>query len=468
MRKAPPLTTHLPPAERIDPARRSLCAALVALPALTLGCGGSGGAAAPEATALALAATHTLANAWASSSINVSVFREQSVLAIGAGGYLVAYVDEAGHVCLQQLSTAGQSLRRIKVEPRLSDALLADGHCSASLGLSADQRLHLMYGAHDTLPFYASLPISTLIGLPNGATLQATAWPQRISYPQFYNIGDSLQLWFRADPANEIHRQIYDPGQPGWPASSEQLLTPGQAERVYMNQLAVQGNRVALPWLYRLVSTDDHVRNQGLWLAWSEDGGRQWLDSHGAPLQWPLTYGDKAALMAVPSSQQLLNQTSSRFGPDGRLYLTWYAKDSNNRHQLTVTTVAGNGQVLRTEAASDSLNTFDLLGRGTLVLPLSRPQIVVSARFIHLVYRQDDRLVLASRPTGDGNEPWRYLRLDVGGLEAWEPSISAMHWENWQKLVVYVQAARQGQLDTSAPWPAQPARLYVFTETAMN
>ena len=32
----------------------------------------------------------------------------------------------------------------------------------------------------------------------------------------------------------------------------------------------------------------------------------------------------------------------------------------------------------------------------------------------------------------------------------------------------HAQAAGQGQLDTSAPWPAQPARLYVFTETAMN
>lgn len=407
-----------------------------------------------------------MGDAWASSSINVSVFREQSVLAVGSGDYLVAYFDHSGDLCLHQLATNGRTVRRIRVLPRLSDALLGDGHCSASLGLSPDGYLHVMYGAHDTFPYYASLSIDDFLLLPDAGSISAVTWPTRMSYPQYYVLGGSLQMWFRADPATEVHRVIYDAATRRWPDGSETLLTPGSVERVYMNQLAVYGKRVALPWIYRHASDDDLVRNEGLWLAWSEDAGKAWSTASGKPLIWPVAWGEQSPLVSFPTDRQPLNQTSSRFGPDGRLYLTCYAKDSAGRHQVMLTIVAPDGQVLGNEAVSDSLATFDLLGRGTLVLPLSRPQIVVSDRFVHVVYRQDKRLVVASRPSaiGPGKGGWRYLRPEMGDLVAWEPSISAMHWEAYGQLVVFVQPAYQGLLDTGLPSPAQRASLYVFSE----
>ena len=100
--------------------------------------------------------------------------------------------------------------------------------------------------------------------------------------------------------------------------------------------------------------------------------------SDGAAITWPLARGDRSAVVDLPDSTQLLNQTSSRFGPDGRLYLTWYACDSQGRHQVMLGTVAADGRLLSREAVSDNSVSFDLLGRGTLTLPLSRPQLVVS------------------------------------------------------------------------------------------
>ena len=49
---------------------------------------------------------------------------------------------------------------------------------------------------------------------------------------------------------------------------------------------------------------------------------------------------------------------------------------------------------------------------------------------------------------------------------AWEPSISADHWLAHGLLVVYVQTAWQGLLDTATSGPPQTAMLYVLAEPA--
>lgn len=459
-----------------SPRRRRLSAALglltgvAAVPAWLAGCqGGDGGTTGDTAPLLSLQARHALGTAWAASSINVSVFREQSVIDPGDGSFLTAYFDADGELCLHWLEADGRTRKRLWVQPRLPDALLGDGHCSASLGLEPGGGLQLMYGAHDTLPWHLRADSAVWRDAPDGTRLTAVAWHRRISYPQFYRVADGFELWFRADPANEVHRQRWDATGLNWPEPSEQLLVPGTAERVYMNQLAVSGRRVALPWLYRLVATDEMVHNEGLWLALSEDGGQQWHTLEGA-VHWPLSRGDRAPLVDLPDTTQLLNQTSSRFGPDGRLYLTWYARDQMGRHQVMLATVDAEGRLITRESVSSSEAEFDLLGRGTLTLPLSRPQLVVSARAVHVIYRQGDALVVSSRPVQTGSAapgPWQHLRPTAPALAAWEPSISAGHWQARGQLAVYVQTAWQGLLDTATSAPAQPAWLYVFAEPSV-
>lgn len=172
--------------EASDGCRRKFCQAMAVAPLLTIaGCGGGDSSAAGAVTPIGVRQIIPLGEAWASSSINVSVFREQSVLRIGSGDYLAAYIDPVGDLCLHQVTVGGMTVRRVTVVPRLSDALLADGHCSANLGLSSDLQLHVMYGAHDTLPYYASIPLDDFLALPNGRSITSLRWPTTISYPQF-------------------------------------------------------------------------------------------------------------------------------------------------------------------------------------------------------------------------------------------------------------------------------------------
>lgn len=445
--------------------RRRFLRRLAAGPWLgALGACGGGGDADPAAP-LALVAVHALGLAWAASSINVSPFREQALLRSADGGFIVGGFDAAGDACLHRLGPAGEDRGSVQLLPRLPDALLADGHCSINLGRDAEDRLHAVFGAHDTEPLALALPMADVMALPAGAALQARTWARHLSYPQFYRVAGRMQLWFRADPASEVHRWTDVPADGSLPAASEPLLLPGSAERAYMNQLATQGEQVALSWMYRLVSDDDLVRNEGLGVAWSRDGGQTWLGPNGRPLTWPQRRGSHPYAVELPASRQPLNQCASRFGADGRLYLTWYARDAQGRHQITLGVFRHPGVLEEASVVSDNTVAFDLLGRGTLVLPLSRPQLVASARYVHVVYRQGAAMVVASRALAGG--AWHRLRVPTEDLGAWEPALSVEHWERSAALVVHVQSVSQGERDTSSGAAPRPARLFVFRESVV-
>jgi hypothetical protein len=414
---------------------------------------------------IVLEATYPLGMAYANSSVNVSIFREQSVLRLSNGIHAVAYYDEAGDVRIDTVDGGGRVAHSLWIEPRLERRLLADGHCAINMGRSSDGKIHVIYGAHVTMPFYAMFDESALQeGAPEH--LQASLWARSITYPQFYNVGGTLQMWFRLEPDTDIHRATYVPGSGGMPLTSQPMLLQDDASLTYpyMNRLAVQGQNVALSWVYRLFSSDDLVRNEGIFLARSSDGGRTFV-SKGVPLTLPAELGAVTPTLPVPDTQQPLNQTDSTYGPDGRLYLTYYAKDTQGIHQIHLAEFDPGGNLLQAGPVSDSTARFDLTGRGTLVLPLSRPQIVVSDRYIHIVYRQGETLVIASRVTQDPRAPWTYLRLNEGELGAWEPTFSRDTWAIERRLLLYVQYARQGTADTEAVGPPAQAKLYVFRES---
>jgi len=434
---------------------------------LLAGCNGGDWAAPPAQPAvspMAFDGIWSLGLAYANSSVNVATFREQSILRLPDSSNLVSYYDENGDVRLDVVDTFGQIRRSLWIEPRLDSQLIGDGHCVISLGRSRDGRIHVMYGAHATMPFFVSFDESVLQSI-SPERVQAMVWPRTVSYPQFYNVRDSLQLWFRADPESAVHRTTYDESARGFPLASDALLVPGDADRVYMNQLAVADGEVALSWVYRLFSSDDLVRNEGLFLARSEDAGVTWKGWNGASIRFPVAHGALPPVVPVPDSRQPLNQTASTFGSDGRLYVTYYAQDAQGIHQIQLVIFDAFGNLQQNAVVSDNTVPFDLSGRGTLVLPLSRPQIAVSERYVHILYRQNEELVIASRATDRLVDAWSYLRLDLGTLGVMEPTFARDTWAVERRLMIFVQEARQGALDTQAQGPPTPATVYVLHES---
>jgi hypothetical protein len=437
--------------------------AIILMGLCTSGCGGQELPTAPGAfRGMVLAETYELGLAFASSSINVPTFRHQSILRLSGGVHAVAYYDENGDVRMDVVNRSGDTTKSLWITPRISAQLLGDGHSSISLGRSADGQVHVMYGAHATRPYYASIDEAILLNGEGDREVGATYWDRAITYPQFYQIGNQLQLWFRADPESAVHRTTYDARSKSFPEISDAILVPGDADRVYMNSLAISGGVVSLSWMYRLFSDDEVVRNEGLYLGQSITAGATWTDRNGVGLSLPISRGTVPALVVLPSAAQPLNQTASTYGPDGRLYITYYAKDIEGRHQIFLATVDADGDLVSSRAVSTNTIEYELFGRGTLVLPLSRPQIVASDEAVHVIYRQGDEIVVASMPTGSENGAWDYLNTQVDGLGAWEPTFSLDTWEAERRLLVFVQPARQGLLDTGVPGDPARARIFVF------
>lgn len=423
-----------------------------------MGCGGEGAAKADPG--LSLMAIQGVGPAWASSSINTPAYRQQPVLATDDGGSVVGFYDDQGVACLSSLGPDGTPRARVRMLPRLQESLLGDGHCTISLGMDAGGSVHAVFGAHGNLPLVARVAPVLLQAGAGESDVVATPGLEPITYPALIRVGEELQLWFRADPQSEIRRCRFELSSGVW-GPDEVMLQPGPGETVYMNQLAVDGTRLALSWMLRLPSTDGSVRNQGLWLLVSADGGASWRDRSGQAQALPASRPAGALVVDLPPERQSLNQTASCFGPDGTLYLTLYARDEAGRHQVWLATLAPGAAALVVEPVSDNATSFDLAGGGTLVLPLSRPQVVASVDAVHVVYRLRGQVVLASRAVAPGSA-WQRRPFDFGDLGVWEPSLGGDHWRRWQRLVVYLQSTRQGPRDTASPGPPTPALLAVF------
>jgi BNR repeat-containing family member len=460
----PPLEDRPEASEGLSRTRRRLIRAVPAVPIwLLAGCGGSGAVSTKiESTdSLPLDSVADLGLAYANSSINTSVFRQQSILALGNGLHAVGYFDEFGDACIQVLSAANSRIRSVLLDPPIERRLLADGHCSINLGYSEDDRVHFIYGAHGTLPVYGSVALATLLNLSSPVRVSGALWPRTITYPQFYRIGNELQLWFRSDPDNTIQFVRYERVAGALAERPVSVLAANGLQGPYMNQLAQLGNRLALSWVYRVPSTDGIVRNEGLYVAVSDNAGATWKTRTGMALTAPIERTALVAEYALPSSLQPLNQTSSCFAPDGTLYVSFYAKDSSGVHQIHVASFAAAGAP-QIEVVSDNSQRFELTGAGTLSLPLSRPQIVASSSHVHVIYRQAGALVVASRDRALSSGAWSLTRRDAGDLGVWEPTHCRDTWDAEQRLMVYVQLVRQGPRDTDDIGNPTVARIFTF------
>jgi hypothetical protein len=401
---------------------------------------------------------------YGASSINVSVFRQSAVLS-APQGRLVGFYDGDGEVRLTLVIRDGIAADRVLISPRLEDRLLGNGHCVISLGLSPDRRVHVLYGAHETRPWYASFPLD-LLDTEEGETIRISAaeWPQALTYPQFYLSDGRLHLLYRR--GRDFFLGSYENGE--WDLPETPLVTGEAGGSVYPDRMAVKGKNVALPLAFRMkAESPNDIINDGIYIALSSDGGRSWHDRDGEALPLPLKKGLLKKLVEVPPGAGLMNQNSSVYGPEGRIYITSQRQDREGIPQIFLSVFDPNDGYLCTTAISKNNEPFSLKGMGTLRLPLSRPDIAVSEKGVYVIYRQGESLVIAqqSRKEPCSDRPWNYYRPDVPPLGVWEPNYDQAAWTEEGSLILYIQNARQGASDHAIKGDSEKGYLYEFRES---
>lgn len=404
-----------------------------------------------------------LGKGYSGSSINVSTFRQQAIIDF-SNGIIVSFYNEDGDVVLIILDKSGQLTRKFIIRPRLNNLLLGDGHASINLGLSQDGIVHVMYGAHATKPYYAAIDLTQVTNQYNNAVLMARTWPDILSYPQFYNLGSELYLFYRNDHDSSLWVRHYNHTNRKW-ESGMMLVGAGNYSSVYWDHLAVKSNQVALSWVYRLpFDKDEKVKNKGIYLIKSPDNGRHWYDINGIEVRLPVLPDQIKPIIDLDGEKGLLNQGSSAWGNNGYLYMVHQHEDYHGIPQIYLS-VIGNEQVYH-QKVSDNKVDFELIGKGTLVLPLSRPKVLVSNRYIYVIYRQQNSLVIAAKEISKlrNNTRWDYIMPSVPKLRCWEPNYSLEAWLQKRKLILYVQSTEQGEEDRAKEAAPTSSYLYIFEE----
>lgn len=443
---------------------------------LLTGCSSSNDAGMNESIGVNLIARQTiyLGEAYASSSANVSIFRQAALLTV-ANRTFVSFYNPDGYAVVKVFDTQWNTCGMFVIEPPLPQPLRGDGHASISLGYSPDGRLHVIYGAHCTQPYYIAIEPNSFISVRHSADmipLKAQAVEIKLTYPQFYTINNQLYLLYRNNIDRTVYFRQYDNDRGEW-EDPKPLILADDKHVPYWDRIAVQGSRVAVSWVYRLPTDEGyHVRNEGIYVMYSFDAGRNWVDARGRPLMLPIHLTEVQPCIDIGADSGLMNQGSSSFGPDGKLYLVHQHKDSEGIPQIFLTILepprASHSdcqpqEIEYHERVSNNREIFELIGRGTLSLPLSRPELAISRETIYIIYRQQDCIIIASKPLyGEGT--WIRTMLDTISLRnmTWEPNYDLQRWEQKGELVLYVQDPRQDQRDRPAPGPATSAYLIIM------
>lgn len=398
--------------------------------------------------------THQFPPGWARNTINTSIFRGAGLVSAGGFQFGTYYENETQILLFRRtLATNEVEMHRLPC-----DAALSDAHNIISLGVDGDGYLHLAFEQHGSALNYRR----------SNAPLAIDAWSEpvamtgqnedRVTYPYFVTATRAEQpllFFYRNGSAMkaDVHLKRYDVVSKKWEDSESPVLSgaglrPWSAGP-YLNHPALDGRghlHLFFTWRTHLVGTD-LVNNHNLDYARSEDWGKTWLATNGQAFRLPITPVNSETALATAPGSNLINQGGAGASKDGRPFAVCYVNDSNGIPQYAV--VWHDGQRWHNQQLLRQRTGFNLSGRGTLRLPMSRPDVVIdSDETAWLIFRAESTgNQMASLPLrgpkhrADSQLLQRLWEYDLGYCE---PVIDRARWCRDGVLSMLLQRTDQG------------------------
>jgi hypothetical protein len=397
--------------------------------------------------------------AYAQSGINTAIFRRNALLTIGSH-QLVSYFAKDGKAVLLLRSLPSDRIERtLRFDNPMPAQMLGDGHQGINLGYSADGFVHIIWGCHSTPnPPYLKLrwPDLTIV---RGAPPPWAGITTRLSYPQFYGPPERLLLSFRRDispgTASEQYDHCllqYDARIGKWQPLEAPLLRYPSNQLAYLNTLGDMGDTLAGAYTIRREDLMDRrdpamrVMNQSFHVIVSRDHGQTWSNLAGQLLPVPIAALDETSLaLRISPDQKLINQGGGWLAKDDKYHFGYFRSDTHGIPQIYLTTVDLSTGQHSTAALTSRHQSFDLLGRGTQIWPISRPAVFEVGQTLAVAYREDNHLICQFRNPIAGT--WRKAELYAGELGNYEPILDYIRLRDGV-MTFYMQPSWQGQDDT--------------------
>lgn len=398
---------------------------------------------------------------WANNSVNVTVFRKNSLIS-HKDTQFIAYYDPDGYMVLGKRKTGSKewTLNRTQYRGNVEDA-----HNGISIMADGDGYLHVAWDHHGHPLRYARSKEPLGLELTEKQAMTGNR-ENNVTYPEFYRMPDgSLIFMYRDGQSGQGNLVInrYRPATKKW-IQVQQNLIDGEGKRNAYWQACVDNRGIIhLSWVWR--ETPDVSSNHDLCYAWSSDGGFTWQKSNGEKYDLPVNACNAEIICRIPENSELINQTSMTTDAEGNPYIASYWRVGDSAvPQYHV--VYYNGDGWHDSNLNLRKTAFSLSGHGTKRIPISRPQVVVKSQegksTVFLLYRDIERDEKVSVAVCDdivkGN--WIIKDLTDFSVGAWEPSYDTGIWQKEQKLHVFVQNAEQ--VDSEGKASIDPQTVYVM------
>jgi rhamnogalacturonyl hydrolase YesR len=383
-------------------------------------------------------------NGWANNSVNVVVFRKNSLVTFKNTQY-AAYYDAD-----QYLVVAKRNINKKKWEV-LRSAYKADaGDAHKSISIMVDDRgyLHVAWGQHNNqLNYVRNITAGSLIlGAPEA---MLGAKENKVSYPEFYKLANGTLLFMYRDGGSgngNLMINSYNSGTKKWQRIQDNLIDGEGKRNAYWQTAIDDKGTIHLSWVWR--ESPDVSSNHDLCYASSKDGGLSWENAAGQAYQLPIHHKNAEYAAIIPQKTELINQTSMFADDAGNPYIAGYWKDKGSavpQYHL----VYYDGKSWRVNALDFRSTDFSLSGTGTKRIPISRPQVVAwkskDLLNVALIFRDLERgnkISLAlCRDLQQNN--WDITDLSQSAVGDWEPSYDTELWRTKGRLDLFLQRVEQ-------------------------
>ncbi|MDE7385798.1 MAG: BNR repeat-containing protein [Muribaculaceae bacterium] len=394
--------------------------------------------------------------AYSATSVNVAVFRANSVVSKDSMQY-VAYYDPEGYLTIGRRVHGSDDWT---IERQQYRGNVADAHNVISIMIDDNDILHASFDHHGhPLKYCRSVaPGSLTLGPLEPMT---GVIEDDVTYPEFYKLPDGQLLFAYRSGASgrgNLVMNRYDTSTGKWSRLHDNLIDGENERNAYWQICTGPDGTIHLSWVWRetwMVET-----NHDLCYARSRDNGVTWERSDGTPYSLPITISTAEVACHIPQNSELINQTSMSTDNAGNPYIATYWReqgDSVPQYRL----VWHDGTGWNNRQVSQRTEPFSLAGGGTKMIPIARPRVLIDNDKVYYITRDAERGSKVTIYHGDIDDPY-LTPVDVTdfGVDAWEPSYDTELWKEHGKLHIYVQEASQG--DGEKVTTATPKMVYIL------
>lgn len=398
---------------------------------------------------------------YSQTSINTTVFRNNSIVTRN-GWQFICYYDDEGYLVIgrRRSNTDQWEIRRSQYKGNVKDA-----HNVASLMLDGDGYVHVSFDHHDQkLNYCRSVkPYSLELG-PKEPMIGRDE--DKVTYPCFYALRDGDILFnYRSGASGRGNLVLnrYDVRQKKWIRVQDVLIDGENKRNAYWQMYVDKAGIIHLSWVWR--ETWHVETNHDLCYARSYDNGKTWYKATGRKYDLPIKAGNAEYCVRIPQKSELINQTSMCTDDLGHPYIATYWRDADSdvpQYRL----VWYDGFRWRNKIVFQRHTPFSLAGGGTKMIPICRPRIVVLGKKMFYIFRDVERgskVSMAYTNDFTGNV-WKIKDLTDFPVDAWEPSHDTSLWDNFHTLNLFVQHTKQGDGEKRVKFDPQPVYVLEVVE----